>query len=170
MDPTKIILPGLGDPAPGLYVLSRSVTKRLESLRIPVATAEDQSLIQALGSVTKQSRGVKYLLHRALFKQVVISVVDLSHFDDGSARILHSTPDELLTRVFHRPKLLSRATEHDTDLLVHRCRASIACPDKPHPQQAILLHWKTDRAAAKTARCILTVLSLAIELSSICIG
>ncbi|KAK6829486.1 hypothetical protein PG987_010070 [Apiospora arundinis] len=182
MNPTNILLPGLGDPMPGLYVLSRSATNRLESLRIPVGAgvlaptlqpAEKVIFIEALANIVKRARGTKYRLYRAILKKAVVSVADLSEVDyaDGSVRVLHSTPDELLTQMFHHPKLLSRATPHDIDLLVNKCKGTIVNPEQPHPQQAILLHWETDRAAVeKLGRSMFLVLSLAVQLSSICIG
>ncbi|KAK6860428.1 hypothetical protein PG995_004064 [Apiospora arundinis] len=185
MDRTSIFFTDLEDPTPGLYVLSRNHPDRgrTEILRIPLRGAEfqapawdqagKQSLVRALGDAVSCVKGANYRMHRALLKRAVVSVAHLSTVDklDGSARILHSTPDQLLTRMFHHPKLLARATPHDIDLLVNKCQGSIASPEQPHPQQAILLHWETDRAAVeKLGRSMFLVLSLVVQLSSTCIG
>ncbi|KAK8008317.1 hypothetical protein PG991_010868 [Apiospora marii] len=90
MNPTRIFLTGLEDPTPGLYILSRIDPNRTETLRMHVGgagsqapsvldDAESQSfVIQALGNTAKLVRGAKYRLYRALLKQIVVSVANLS--------------------------------------------------------------------------------------------
>ncbi|KAK8122937.1 hypothetical protein PG984_011607 [Apiospora sp. TS-2023a] len=184
MNPTRTFFTGLEDPTPGLYILSRIDSNRTETSRIHVGGEGFQApsvleeakyqrfVVQALGNTTRLIRSTKYRLNRALLKYIVVSVADLSPIDkvDGSARILHLTPDEQLTQLFRHPKLLSHATPQDINLLFNKCKGSLASPEQRHLTQVIIVQLEINPAAVSLARSILLALDLAVQISSICLG